>query len=71
MGEHRFGHVYLIFTVVFGRFRRAARAPGAKVESAAQCGELQFWLAVQYEGHLGLFTGGIFWHGLQCSSLII
>ncbi len=48
MGEHRFVHVYLIFTVVFGRFRSAAGAPGAKVESAGQVEEasisvLGFW----------------------------
>ncbi len=41
MGGHSFGNVYLMFTVVFGRFRSVAETPKAKVESAARGVELE------------------------------
>ncbi len=45
MGEHRFGHVYLMFTVEFGRFQSVAEASGAKSESLARNGKLQIWFS--------------------------
>ncbi len=46
MGEHRFGHVYLMFTEVFGRFRHVAETPRAKVESAACFGGVSAGIGV-------------------------
>ncbi len=62
MREHSFGHAYLVFTEVFGRFRVVVEASGVKSESPAMflevaASDLGLWSLVLRYPMAGTGTG--------------